>query len=219
MSTTQDHPATLAATVEHELVIKKSRFLAQVSPVADPAGADEVLNAVRKLHWDARHHCLAMITGLAGDQARSSDDGEPSGTAGVPILEVLKRRHLTDVVAVVSRWFGGTKLGAGGLVRAYSSAVSAALDGAHLIRRETLTHIRFDVPHAQSGRFDNLVRVWADQHRSVLLEPTYGTSVTLELLVRPDELDGLQAELAAASGGELSPIVGADRIVDVPDRS
>ncbi|MDN5727686.1 MAG: YigZ family protein, partial [Propionibacteriales bacterium] len=128
MSTTWDLPATLAASVQHQLVIKKSRFLARVAPVANAGEADEVINAVRKQHWEARHHCVAMITGLAGDRARSSDDGEPSGTAGVPMLEVLRRRHLTDVVAVVSRWFGGTKLGAGGLVRAYSSAVSAALD-------------------------------------------------------------------------------------------
>ncbi len=110
-------PSTIAAPVEHEVVVTKSRFITTVAPVVDVADAERVITEVRKRHWDARHHCTAMVTGVLGDQARSSDDGEPSGTAGVPMLEVLRRRGLTDLVAVVTRYFGGVKLGAGGLVR------------------------------------------------------------------------------------------------------
>ncbi len=88
-------------------------------PVPSVAAADAVVARVRKEHWDARHHCVALVVGPHADQQRSTDDGEPSGTAGIPMLEVLRHRHVTDVVAVVTRYFGGVLLGAGGLVRAY----------------------------------------------------------------------------------------------------
>src|SRR5690606_23713068 len=90
-------PATIAHAVEHELVIRKSRFLTLVAPVDAPEAADAVIADVRRRYWDARHNCSAQVTGLHGDRARSSDDGEPSGTAGIPMLEVLRRRELTDV--------------------------------------------------------------------------------------------------------------------------
>ncbi|MFX4271534.1 IMPACT family protein [Propionibacteriaceae bacterium Y1685] len=216
MINSRPQPGTIAAPVRHELVIKKSRFLAHVAPVTTTADADAVIAAIRKEHWEARHHCTAMVLGFGGDQARSSDDGEPSGTAGVPMLEVLKRRELTDVVAVVSRWFGGTKLGAGGLVRAYSSAVAAALDAATPIRREVLTRVRLEVSHAEAGSCDNLIRQWTDEHPSQLDAPSYGERVTLQLWVRPADLDQLRADLASASAGELDPLIGPERIVDVP---
>jgi len=120
------YPSTIAGPVEHELVVKKSRFLALVRPVADVPEADAVVAAVRKKHWDARHHCVALVVGPHAEQQRSTDDGEPSGTAGVPMLEVLRRRDLTDLVVVVTRYFGGVLLGAGGLVRAYSTCWVAA---------------------------------------------------------------------------------------------
>ncbi|GAT71877.1 YigZ family protein [Microbacterium hydrocarbonoxydans] len=213
---TRSYPATIASGVEHELVIKKSRFIAQLAPVSSVEEADAVIAGIRKRYWDARHNCSAMVTGLLGDQARSSDDGEPSGTAGIPMLEVLRRRELTDVVAVVTRYFGGVKLGAGGLVRAYSSAVSEALDLATLVRREALTQVTVDVPHADAGRFDNLLRDWAAQHGATLGEPRYGAVATLELWVPADSLIALADDLAAASAGSVVPARGAERIVDVP---
>jgi uncharacterized YigZ family protein len=175
-----------------------------------------VIARIRKQAWDARHNCIAMVTGLLGDQARSSDDGEPSGTAGVPMLEVLRRRELTDVVAVVTRYFGGVKLGAGGLVRAYSSAVSEALDLASLVRRESLTRVTVDVPHSDAGRYDNMLREWASQHGATLGEPAYGAAATLELWVPAAVLDRLRDDVAAASAGALTPVTGGERIVDVP---
>ncbi len=213
---TRSYPATIAAAVEHELVIKKSRFLAHVAPVASVEEADAVIAGIRRRFWDARHNCSAMVTGLLGDQARSSDDGEPSGTAGIPMLEVLRRRELTDVVAVVTRYFGGVKLGAGGLVRAYSSAVSEALDLAVLLRRAALTQVTLDVPHADAGRFDNLLRDWAAHHGATLGEPRYGAVATLELWAPAESLPALADEVAAASGGSVVPLTGVERIVDVP---
>jgi uncharacterized YigZ family protein len=210
------YPATIAAAVEHETVIRKSRFLTHIEPVTSVEQAEAVIAGIRKRAWDANHNCAAMVTGLLGDQARSSDDGEPSGTAGVPMLEVLRRRELTDVVAVVTRYFGGVKLGAGGLVRAYSSAVSEALDLASLVRRETLRQATVEVPHAEAGRYDNLLREWAAHHGATLGEPTYAATASLELWVPDPELPRLAADLAAASAGSVTLALGVERIVDVP---
>ncbi|MGF0116796.1 IMPACT family protein [Promicromonospora sp. Marseille-Q5078] len=213
-------PGTLATPVDHELVIKKSRFLAHLAPARSVEEADAVVARLRKELWDARHHCVALVVGTHADQQRSSDDGEPSGTAGVPMLEVLRRRGLTDVVAVVTRYFGGVLLGAGGLVRAYSGAVAEALDVAAsrrlLLRRETLTEVTVDVPHADAGRVDHLLRDWATTHGAVLEEPTYAAVARLALLVPPGALPRLRDDLAAASAGALVPVHGADRVVDLP---
>lgn len=216
MTSARSYPATIAAPVQNEIVIKKSRFIATVEPVASVEDADAVIARVRKQWWDARHNCTAMVTGLLGDQARSSDDGEPSGTAGVPMLEVLRRRELTDVVAIVTRYFGGVKLGAGGLVRAYSTAVSEALDLAALVRRQALTQVTVDVAHADAGRYDNLLRDWAAHHGATLGDARYGTVATLEVWVPAHELARLDDDLAAASAGSVSPVRGGERIVDVP---
>lgn len=216
MTEARSYPATIAAPVEHELVIKKSRFIATVEPVASVEEADAVIARLRKQWWDARHNCTAMVTGLLGDQARSSDDGEPSGTAGVPMLEVLRRRGLTDVVAVVTRYFGGVKLGAGGLVRAYSSAVSETLDLASLVHRQSLTQVTIDVAQADAGRFDNLLRDWVPRHGATLGAPRYSALATFEVWVPAQELDRLADDIAAASAGSVVPVVGVERVVDVP---
>ncbi|NQX12253.1 YigZ family protein [Microbacteriaceae bacterium VKM Ac-2855] len=216
MTSSRRYPATIAAAVEHELVVKKSRFIAHVHPARSPAEAEAVIAAIRKAAWDARHNCVAMVTGLLGDQARSSDDGEPSGTAGIPMLEVLRRRELTDVVAVVTRYFGGVKLGAGGLVRAYSTAVSETLDRAMVLRREVLTQATLEVPHADAGRYDNLLREWASGNGASLGETSYAARATFELWLPASELDRLRADIAAASSGALEPVAGVERVVDVP---
>lgn len=209
-------PSTIADPVDHELVIKKSRFLAHLHPVASVEQADAVVAGIRKEYWDARHHCVALVVGTHADQQRSTDDGEPSGTAGVPMLEVLRHRDVTDVVAVVTRYFGGVLLGAGGLVRAYSSAVSEALDRARTVRRRVLTEVRLDVPHADAGRLDNLLRDWAPSHGAVLGETQYLEVARLTLLVPPAELGTLADDVAAATAGALTPVPGVERVVDVP---
>ena len=211
-------PSTVAEPVEHEVVVTRSRFITTIAPVSGVADAERVIADVRRRYWDARHHCSAMVTGLLGDQARSSDDGEPSGTAGVPMLEVLRRRDLTDVVAVVTRYFGGVKLGAGGLVRAYSTSVSEALDVAVTVRRTELTRVDVTAPHADAGRLDNVLREWVRHHGATFDDPTYGAEVTFTLWVPEDELDRLRADLAAATAGVVEPVVGASRVVDVAAR-
>ncbi|KQM16204.1 hypothetical protein ASF83_10100 [Plantibacter sp. Leaf171] len=219
MTTVRQYPSTIAAPVEHELVVKKSRFIGLAHPVSSPDDAEQVIARVKKHAWDARHHCVAMVTGLLGDQARSSDDGEPSGTAGMPILEVLRRRELTDVVVVVTRYFGGVKLGAGGLVRAYSSAASETLDLATIVRRETLTQATLVVPHADAGSYDHLLRDWAQGNGATLGETRYAARAELELWVPRANLARLEADIASASNGSLAVTVGEERVVDVPGAS
>ncbi|WP_083260027.1 IMPACT family protein [Cellulosimicrobium cellulans] len=208
-------PSTIAAPVDRELVVKRSRFLAHLAPVADVAEADAVVAAIRKEHWDARHHCVALVVGTHADQQRSTDDGEPSGTAGVPMLEVLRHRGVTDVVAVVTRYFGGVLLGAGGLVRAYSSAVSEALDDARLVRRAVRTRVTVDVPHADAGRLHGVLQDWATTHDGVLDGVAYEAQARFTLLVAPDDLDRFDADLAAATSGALAAVRGDDRVVDL----
>lgn len=208
-------PATIAAPVQREFVEKKSRFIANAHPVSSVTDADEVIAAIRKRHWDAGHNCVAMITGVLGDQARSSDDGEPGGTAGVPMLEVLRRRELTDLVVVVTRYFGGVKLGAGGLVRAYSTAVSEALDIARIVRREVLTQAKITVEHAEAGRVENMLRQWAPAHGATMGVPTYGALAEMELWVPGPEKAALVDDLAAATAGDVAPKFGIERVVDI----
>ncbi|MBE7700379.1 YigZ family protein [Oerskovia sp. Sa1BUA8] len=209
-------PSTVARPVEHELVVKKSRFITLLHPVTSVADAEAVIARVRKEHWDARHHCTALVVGTHADQQRSSDDGEPSGTAGIPMLEVLRHRHVTDVVAVVTRYFGGVLLGAGGLVRAYSNAVSETLDMAPMLRREIMVEVTVEVPHADAGRMGNVLHEWCQTHGAVLEGTDYAGSAVFRLLVPPARLGALDADGAAAASGTLSPAVGDSRIVDVP---
>ncbi|GLY15021.1 hypothetical protein Kisp01_20360 [Kineosporia sp. NBRC 101677] len=208
------YPSTIAAPLEHELVIKKSRFIAQVAPARTTEEAEAVIAAVRRQYWDARHHCVALVIGTHADQQRSSDGGEPSGTAGVPMLEVLRRRELTDLVAVVARYFGGVKLGAGGLVRAYSLAVSEALDAARTVRRTPAVRIAVEVPHTDAGRLQSVLREWADHHEAQIEDVSYASSATLTLLVPPAHLVALDASLAAASAGRLVAVRGETVVME-----
>jgi uncharacterized YigZ family protein len=212
-------PSTIAAPVETEIIIKRSRFITQLAPVSTVAEADAFIGQVRKTHWSANHNCVAMVLGVNGDSARSSDDGEPSGTAGVPMLEVLKQRDLTDLVAVVTRYFGGVMLGAGGLVRAYSTAVSTALDQAVIVQRRWLTQVTINVKHGEAGRIDNWLRDWAATHEAVMGGTHYGDVFAMITILTPtSEIETLKADLAAISAGSLTPTIGETQIADVPAR-
>lgn len=138
--------------------VKRSRFLGQVLRVESETDARAFIDAVRREHHDARHHCTAFVIGPDSMLQRSNDDGEPSGTAGAPMLEVLTRREISDVVVVVTRWFGGTLLGAGGLVRAYGDAASAALDAAGVQERSLRHVMQVVVMPADAGALDNRLR-------------------------------------------------------------
>ena len=192
-----DRYRTVARAGSAEIEAKRSRFLGHVERVATESDARAVVERIRKQRWDARHHCSAFVLGPAGDVQRSSDDGEPSGTAGAPMLEVLRGRDLSDVVAVVTRYFGGVLLGAGGLVRAYSDAVRAALDEAGLVERRLLRLVDVVADHADAGRLENDLRA-----RDVLIRGVdYAERATLHVAVPDGGLAELAGVLAELTGG------------------
>ncbi|GGO71724.1 YigZ family protein [Nocardioides deserti] len=203
----------LARDAEAEIEVKRSRFLCTLRRVEDEAAARAVVERLRREHWDARHHCTAFVLGPPPSPVeRSSDDGEPAGTAGAPMLEVLRGHGLSDVVAVVTRWFGGTLLGAGGLVRAYGDAVRAALDEAGTVRRELRRELVVEVGHAEAGRVETELR----SRGVAVLDATYGSVVGLRVGVAPDAEDRLHAALAELTHGAASARNVGERWVDGP---
>ena len=201
---------TVARTASAEIEVKRSRFLGHVERVSTEDQARAVVERIRKQAWDARHHCSAYVLGPAGEVQRSNDDGEPSGTAGAPMLEVLRGREVSDVVAVVTRWFGGVLLGAGGLVRAYSDAVRAALDEAGLLERRLAA--KFDVPagHADAARLENDLR-----GRGVtVLGADYAARALLHVAVPAAEADTFPALVAALTSGASEPVAVGEAWVD-----
>lgn len=207
---------TIATTVEVELEVQRSRFLATVAPVEDEAAADAVVADRRRTHHDASHHCTAMVLGLDGQRQRSNDDGEPAGTAGAPMLAVLRGAELTDVVAVVTRWFGGTLLGAGGLVRAYGGAVTAALDEVTRVQRRSAAVCEVAADHATIGRPEHQLRAALPTLGGELVDITYdGTGGTARLRLPPAEVAALRSTLAAAgTTGDLE-VVGEELVATV----
>ncbi|MBC9734623.1 YigZ family protein [Nocardioides marmotae] len=203
----------LARDAEAEIEVKRSRFLCTLRRVEEETAARAVVERLRKEHWDARHHCSAFVLGPPPQPVeRSNDDGEPAGTAGAPMLEVLRGHEVSDVVAVVTRWFGGTLLGAGGLVRAYGDAVRAGLAEAGTVRRELRRELVVEVGHAEAGRVETELR-----SRGVLvLETTYGAGVELRVGVAPEDEPWLQAALAELTHGAATARNAGERWVDAP---
>ena len=177
-----------------EVEEKRSRFLGVCRRASDEDAARAVVDELRRTHHDARHHCSAFVLGPDAAVERSSDDGEPAGTAGAPMLEVLRGAGVSDAVVVVVRWFGGTLLGAGGLVRAYGDAARLALDAAGTRERALLHEYDVTLPHGDAARLESELR-----GRGVeVLDASYAAEVTLRLgLVDPAPLDGWLAELTA----------------------
>lgn len=188
-----------------ELEIKRSRFITWIGRADDGDEARDLIALARAEYPDARHHCSAYIHEVPGANRveRSSDDGEPSGTAGAPMLEVLRGSGLTEVVAVVTRWFGGTLLGTGGLVRAYGDAVRAAVDRARVREVRLLHEIGVVVDPAIAGRVEAELR---NRDHAVLdtewgLDTESGPSVRITVAVAPADRAGLEADLAELTSG------------------
>lgn len=196
MADGRQEPRVPDGVVEAEHEIRKSRFLAYAAPAATREEALAAVDAMRHRYPDASHHCYAYQLGGGGQaSAGMSDDGEPSGTAGKPILNGIQHKGIGDVVVVVSRYFGGVRLGAGGLVRAYAAATEAALAALPLRVAEHRVRqpLRMDFAHEQP------LRHWAAQHEATLEDVAYGEGVFVTLLLSASHLDAL-ARFCAARG-------------------
>ncbi len=204
---------TIAHDAEAEIEVKRSRFRCTLARVEDEVAARAVVDGLRRRHWDARHHCSAFVLGPERDVERSSDDGEPAGTAGAPMLEVLRGHGgegVSVVVAVVSRWFGGTLLGAGGLVRAYGDAVRAGLEETGTRRRRLLRELALDVGHGDAGRVESELR----SRGVVVLDTTYAEGVTLLLGAPPSDVARVHALVGELTGGGAAARLVGERWVD-----
>jgi uncharacterized YigZ family protein len=143
---------------ENEIVIEKSRFICYVQRATTEEEAVQFIQQIKKKHWDATHNCSAYLIGEHDQIQKANDDGEPSGTAGVPMLEVLKKKGLKDTVVVVTRYFGGIKLGAGGLVRAYGKSVSEGLKAAGIVERRLMRVMHTKIDYTWLGKVENELR-------------------------------------------------------------
>jgi uncharacterized YigZ family protein len=189
-------PYSIAAPVHFELVIKKSRFIACVQPMPDRAGAQQLVAGLRAQHPGAAHVCWAL---LAGGRSAAVDDGEPSGTAGRPMLDVLRHQDLEGVLATVVRYFGGVKLGAGGLVRAYTDSVAQALLQAQKVPIIKLQALRCTAPYAMEG----MVRRELDAAGARLLEVAHGDEVQFDFSLPVQDAAALRTRLDNAGHGRI----------------
>ncbi|MCY8937792.1 YigZ family protein [Peribacillus frigoritolerans] len=149
---------TVTGRGEHEIVIEKSRFISHIARVETEDAAQAFIQEIKKKHKDATHNCSAYMIGEQNQIQKALDDGEPSGTAGVPILEVLKKKELKDTAVVVTRYFGGIKLGAGGLIRAYSKATSEGINATGVVIRKLMRVISTTVDYTWLGKLENELR-------------------------------------------------------------
>ena len=190
-------PHTIATPVHFELVIKKSRFIACVQPMPDRAGAQQVVASLRAEHPGAAHVCWAL---LAGGQSAAVDDGEPSGTAGRPMLDVLRHQDLEGVLATVVRYFGGVKLGAGGLVRAYTDSVAQALLLSQKVPIIKLQGLRCTAPYALEG----MVRRELDAAGARLDAVAHGDEVLFDFSLPAQDAGALRTRLDNAGHGRIA---------------
>lgn len=195
-----------------EVEIKKSRFICHLKRVKTEEEARDFINRIKKEHHKANHNCSCFILGEHGGIKRSSDDGEPSGTAGVPMLTVLEKHGLTDTVAVVTRYFGGIKLGAGGLIRAYAGSVAQAIEelGKVLVKEQEgiLVHLNY----AQYQDFAN----WRGQYDLEEYDTQFLADIQTTLYVDKDRIDTLMTDLEDFYRGKVRMELTERRIVEIP---
>ncbi|MDD7692992.1 MAG: YigZ family protein [Limosilactobacillus sp.] len=203
---------TIAKNTSFEMVIKKSRFICSIGRVDTEEAAQEFIAQVQTANRKANHNCFAYMVGDDDQIQRESDNGEPSGTAGVPILESLQLAKLHNVVAVVTRYFGGIKLGAGGLIRAYSNVTTNAIHQAGLVQRVIQTAVDITVSYAQH---DKLLYFLKEQQIEVANE-AYGVDVTVTIFVDQAAMDDLITLLTNRFNDQLQIKKGQPRNHEVP---
>jgi uncharacterized YigZ family protein len=204
---------TVATNGSWETIVRKSRFICSLERVESEDDARATIDRVRKQYWDASHNCTAWNIGPGGRLQRSSDDGEPAGTAGIPMLDALRKREIIDTVAIVTRYFGGIMLGAGGLVRAYGGAVTDAIDRAGVVERRPLAVVQVSRPHAQAGQFENALRAMPFRLDGV----DYGaTGATFTLQLEPATIPDFEAWVATVTNGEAVPEQAGVVFAEVP---
>lgn len=183
-----------------EIVEKKSRFIASIFPVSSEEEALEKITKIRKKHYDARHNCFAYVIGEKNEIERCSDDGEPSGTAGRPMLEVLNGQGVHNAAAVVTRYFGGTLLGTGGLVRAYTAAMKEGLDACVLMEQRTGFRVKIHTDYNDMGKIQYLVRIGGYTE----IDTIYAEDVQMVLLIPEEQMEAVHKEITEKTAGKAT---------------
>lgn len=189
---------------EGELVEKKSRFIATTEPVTSEEEAIAFIERLRKKYWDASHNCYAYVIGERGQFQKCSDDGEPSQTAGRPMLDVLLGEGVRDICVVVTRYFGGTLLGTGGLVRAYSGAVQEGLRNSKVIEKMPGCKVFISTDYTGIGKIQYIIA----QKKITTLDTQYTDKVDVTVMVPEDQVNGLVAEITEGTNGRAGITVG-----------
>ncbi|MER7728386.1 YigZ family protein [Streptomyces sp. NPDC096323] len=206
----QEQYRTVARAGVHETEINRSRFICALAPAATEQDAQDFVTRVRREHPTASHNCFAYVIGADASVQKASDDGEPGGTAGVPMLQMLTRREMRYVVAVVTRYYGGVKLGAGGLIRAYGGVVGEALDALGTLTRRRFRIATVTVAHQRAGRLENELRATGHAVREV----RYAEAVTIEIGLPDAEVEEFRRWLADATAGEAELELGDEAYGD-----
>ena len=192
--------------------IKKSRFICHAKRVYSEEEARDFITAIKKEHYKATHNCSAFIVGERSEIKRTSDDGEPSGTAGVPMLGVLENHNLTNVCVVVTRYFGGIKLGAGGLIRAYAGSVALAVKEIGIIEIKEQVGIQIHMTYAQYQEYGNFLK----EHNLIELETNFTDQVDTMIFIDKEKKDGIKADLIEFFNGKVTLTDKGLREVEVP---
>lgn len=185
---------------QSEIEIKKSRFICSFKRVTTEEEAKTFIQAIKKEHWKANHNCSAFVIGDKSEIQRSSDDGEPSGTAGIPMLEVLKKNELINVVAVVTRYFGGIKLGAGGLIRAYTQAVSHGLTEVGIVEGTLQQELAVAITYPQLGKLENFLEL----QQVTVKETRYTDQVIVVCMVDETDISQFKATVTELLNGQVT---------------
>jgi len=192
--------------------IKKSRFICHAKRVYSEEEARDFITAIKKEHYKATHNCSAFIVGERSEIKRTSDDGEPSGTAGVPMLGVLENHNLTNVCVVVTRYFGGIKLGAGGLIRAYAGSVALAVKEIGIIEIKEQAGIAIQMSYAQYQEYGNFLR----KHHLMELDTNFTDQIATMIYVDKEEKENIKAALVEFFNGKITLTDQGLREVEVP---
>lgn len=196
----------------HEIEIKKSRFICHLKRVESEKEAQAFIEEIKKEHWKATHNCSAYTIGMNDDIQRAHDDGEPSGTAGVPMLEIFLKRELKNVAAVVTRYFGGTKLGAGGLIRAYGGAVNEAVDQIGVVERQLQRLIDVTVTYSQSGKVENSLR----EANYTIQDTLYTENITYQCVVPLEKEEKFIEDITNWTSAQAEIEIGQQAWIEVP---
>jgi uncharacterized YigZ family protein len=206
----QEQYRTVAGEGVHETEVNRSRFICALAPAATEEEAQAFVARIRREHPAATHNCFAYVVGADAAVQKASDDGEPGGTAGVPMLQMLMRREIRYAVAVVTRYYGGVKLGAGGLIRAYGGAVGEALDTVGTLTRRRFRLATVTVDHQRAGKLENDLRATGRQVREV----AYADAVRIGIGLPDADVDAFRAWLADATAGTAGLELGGEAYGD-----